>query len=325
MGVTMIELDRLSFHGSALNRPECVVCTARGRVYAADWRGGIGIVEPDGSTRFLVARDPGFELKPNGIALMPGGSFLIAHLGAETGGVFRLDRDGALSPFLTELDGRPLPPTNFAHHDSLGRTWITVSTRLVPRALGYRRDVADGFVILKDAHGARIVADGLGYTNECLVDPSGEWLYVNETFARKLSRFRIARDGSLSGKEVVFAFGSGVFPDGLTFDAEGGVWITSVVSNRVLRLDRHGRLDMILEDSEAGHLAWVEEAFLAGKLGRPHLDTVKGLRLRNITSLAFGGPGLKTAYVGCLLGDQIASFPSPVAGWAPVHWDWDVD
>ena len=41
---------------------------------------------------------------------------------------------------------------------------------------------------------ARVVADGLGYTNECAIHPSGQWLYVNETFARRLSRFRLAAD-----------------------------------------------------------------------------------------------------------------------------------
>ncbi len=321
----MIELHELSFHGTALQRPECVICTARGRLYTADWRGGIGVVDPDGSTRFILPRDPGLKLLPNGIALMPDGSFLVAHLGAETGGVFRLWRDGSLEPFLVELEGRPLPPTNYPHHDSKGRTWITVSTRLVPRALGYRGDHADGFIVLKDRHGARIVADGLGYTNECLVDPSGDWLYVNETFGRKLSRFRIERDGSLGAKQVVAEFGAGVFPDGLTFDASGDVWITSVISNRLIRVDRSGRQELLLDDGDEAHLAWVEEAYTAGRLGRPHLDDVKSSLLRNISSLAFGGADLRTGYLGCLLGDRIASFRSPVAGSPPAHWNWDID
>ena len=31
-------------------------------------------------------------------------------------------------PFLTEIDGAPLPPTNFAIEDECHRTWISVST-----------------------------------------------------------------------------------------------------------------------------------------------------------------------------------------------------
>jgi len=55
-------------------------------------------------------------------------------------------------------------------------------------------------------------------------------------------------------------------------------------------------------------------------MDRPHLDKAAGRVLRNISSLAFGGPDLRTAYLGCLLGDRVASFPSPVAGAPPVHW-----
>ena len=50
---------------------------------------------------------------------------------------------------------------------------------------------------------ARIVADGLGYTNEAVLDARGEWLYVNETFARRTTRFRIGADASLAAPETV--------------------------------------------------------------------------------------------------------------------------
>ena len=56
-------------------------------------------------------------------------------------------------------------------------------------------------------------------------------------------------------------------------------------------------------------------------MGRPHLDNNKGKVLRNTSSLAFGGADLKTAYLGCLLGNQIAMFDAPMAGLKPSHWD----
>ena len=101
-----------------------------------------------------------------------------------------------MRPFVERVDGVDLPPTNFVAIDTKARIWITVSTRCIPRARAYRGDVADGFIVLVDARGARIVAEGLGYTNEALVSPDGAWLYVNETFGRRLSRFRIATDGA---------------------------------------------------------------------------------------------------------------------------------
>jgi len=311
------------FVGSGLVRPECVLATADGSLYAADWRGGVAHLLPDGrQALYRSALPAGRPLRPNGVAMRQDGSFLLADLGETLGGVFHLRRDGTVRPFLESVEGVDLPPSNYVAIDPLGRTWITVSTRQVPRARGYTAAVADGFVVLADARGARIVADGLGYTNEALVSPDGAWLYVNETFSRRLSRFRIAPDGALSGKEVVATFGHGTYPDGLALDAEGGVWITSIVSNRVIRVDRDGAQTLVIEDADPAHVDWAEQAYRAGTMGRQHLDKAAGKVLRNVSSLAFGGPDLRTAYLGCLLGDAIACFRTGVAGHPPVHWSW---
>ncbi len=319
----MISLDSVSFVGKDLERPECVLCTKAGNLYVSDRRGGITRIHPDGTQTRTLAKDAGLDLVPNGIALMPDGSFLMAHLGKEEGGVFRLDSDGNLSPFCLEADGEVLSPTNFVHLDAAGRIWISVSTRIRPRAGAYRPTASDGFIVLVEDGTARIVADGIGYTNECLVYPGGEWLYVNETFTRRLSRFPIHSDGSLGNKQVVAEFGEGTFPDGMAFDDAGGVWIVSIVSNRLIRVAPDGSQTIYLEDSDREHLAWVEEAYQAHRMDRPHLDQVKSRRLKNISSLSFGGKDLKTMYLGCLLGDAVARLPSEFAGVPPVHWNFD--
>lgn len=315
-----VKVEDIQFVGQGLVRPECVLAAANGRIYTADWRGGVAVREPDGNQWLLAPEAAGFALRPNGICLMPDGAFLIAHLGDTDGGVFRIDDAGGLSPFLTEVEGEALPPVNYVHRDPHDRVWITVSTRLVPRDLGYRPDVADGFVVLVDRRGARVVADGLGYTNECLVHPDGRRLLVNETFGRRLTAFEITDDGRLTNPSVVTDFGVGTFPDGLAFDAEGGVWITSIVSNRLIRIAGDGTQQQLLEDVDPDYLERVEAAFQAGTMGRSHLDKVKSRRLPSISSLAFAGRDLRTALLGCLLGDAIASFRSPVAGYPPSHW-----
>ena len=321
MATPTLPLDSLRFIGKGLNRPECVLATARGDLYAADWRGGVAQIAPDGSHVLYAGKLPGDRpLRPNGIALRRSGSFLLADLGDKEGGVFELFRDGRVAPFLVEVDGVELPPTNFVAEDAAGRVWVTVSTRKSPRSLDYRPDCASGFIVLADAKGARIVADGIGYTNEAIVSPDGVWLYVNETFGRRLSRLPIRPDGSLGAKEVVTAFGKGTYPDGLTFDAQGHVWITSIVSNRVIRVAPNGAQQLVLEDADPAHVEECEAAYVSGTLGRPHLDKVTGRLLRNVSSLAFGGADLRTAYLGCLLGDSIAVFDSPVAGHPPAHW-----
>ena len=316
-----LPLEDLRFIGSGLVRPECVLANAAGDLFTADWRGGVAHLRPDGSVALYVGRGPaGLALKPNGIALLRDGSFLLTHLGDDEGGVFRLQRDGEVTPWLQRVDGVNLPPTNFVVEDATGRFWVTVSTRLKPRALGYRRSCNDGFIVRVDSRGAAIVADGLGYTNEVAVHPSGRWLYVNETFARRLSRFALHPDGSLGAKEVVTEFGPGTFPDGLAFDEEGHAWVVSIVSNRLIRVAPDGTAAIWLEEADADHLSWVEQAYEAGTMGRTHLDGAPSRSLRNISSVAFAGRERRTAVLGCLLGERLATLHLPVAGVKPTHW-----
>jgi sugar lactone lactonase YvrE len=322
-----MEISQAAFGwmGRGLDRPECVLTHRSGWVFAASWKGagGVQAIAPDGTTYDHLAIG-GATVRPNGIALEPEGSFLLAHLGAEDGGVYRLAPDGMLTPMLTEIGGRPIPPSNFPAVDSRGRLWLTVSTTLTPRARDYRPDARSGLIIVKDARGARVVADDVGYANELLISEDGASLYVNETFGRRLVRYRIAVDASLQGPEVIAAFGAGTYPDGLALDAEGGFWITSIVSNRVIRVTPDGRQEVVVEDADAAHVEWVEQAFQSGAMGRPHLDGVASKVLRNISSLAFGGPDMRTGHLGCLLGDSIATLPLPVAGRALPHYTCDI-
>ena len=322
----MMNPARLDYVGASLNRPECVLAHASGHLLVGDWTGGGGVtvIEPDGHCRRVLASDHEAPLRPNGIALLPGGSILLAHLGESDGGVYRLGADGRTTPFCLEVDGAPLPPTNFVGLDHRGRIWITVSTRKHPRSLDYRPDAGEGFVVLVDGEGARIVADGLGYTNECVVDLAGERLFVNETFGRRIACFDIVEGGGLTGKRTIAEFGEGTFPDGLALDAEGGLWVTSIVSNRVIRVAPDGTQETVLEDSDPEHVAWVERAYLEHSMGRPHLDTARGGHLRNLSSLAFGGADLRTAYLGSLHGDAVAHFRAPLAGQPPAHWFFDL-
>jgi hypothetical protein len=55
-------------------------------------------------------------------------------------------------------------------------------------------------------------------------------------------------------------------------------------------------------------------------MGRPHLDGAPSRSLRNISSIAFAGADRRTAVLGCLLGERLATLRLPVAGVAPTHW-----
>jgi SMP-30/Gluconolactonase/LRE-like region len=310
----------LTFLGQDLARPECVVVTARGDVFASDRRGGIARVR-DGRPPELILGRGVEEFLPNGFALLPDRSLMIANLGP-AGGVWRMLRDGELVPELLEVDGMSLPPTNFAnaeHTTGTLRLWVSVSTRKVPREQAMRSDTADGYIVLKDARGTRIVADELGFTNENKLDPSGRWLYVNETMARRLSRFALKGDG-LGPRETVAEFSDGIFPDGFEFDAEGGIWIASVVSNRLLRIAPDGSQTVVLDDGDPEAIARAERHFAEHRFTRADIDAGRDGVLGNLASVTFGGPDLRTVYLGSLFAERIATFRSPIAGATPLHW-----
>lgn len=319
------DMSDVTFLGENLMRPECVFATKAGVIYASyanpDGRGGVSCIYLDGRIETILATqgDVPTPFITNGYALMPDGGFLIANLGPD-GGVYKLDRDGTLTLFLDSVDGRKLPSTNFVNRDAQGRIWISVSTWKDPRDLAFRRGVCDGFVILVDERGTRIVADDVDFANENKIHPSGEWLYVHETMGRAVVRYRINADGSVGPKEIAAEYGAGIFPDGFEFDEEGGIWVTSIVSNRILYVAPDGTQHVYLDAGDPDLTARAEVAYQKDEFNRDYQNAGNASALGNCASLCFGGPDLKTIYVGSLAGDRISSVRSPVAGAVPAHW-----
>lgn len=315
-----LSLRDISSIGRGMQRPECVLATRSGDLFCSDSRGGYNIVRPDGRSRFVRAVGAPDDFMPNGIALLPNRDVLAANL-ADSSGVWRIRPDGQASLHLAEADGVPLPPVNFVGLDASGRLWISVSTRAVPRHPAFRKGAADGFIAVHDRGATRIVADGVAFANEAIVDPSGAWLYVNETVGQCTSRYPIRADGALGPCETVAEYPAATFPDGFTFDADGGVWIVSVASNRIIHVDRDGRQTIVVEDADADELAELTAAFERGEPVREMVEIGARRTLRNIASIGFGGPDLRTVYMGSLAHDGIQTFRAPVQGAPLVHWE----
>lgn len=329
MSAPSLDLDAVRFVGHDLSRPECVLATRRGVLWVPDWRGGVVRIDPDGTQSAIgcAARKEDTDFLPNGIALLRDGSLLIANLGAE-GGIWRLWPDGRREPWLMEVAGERLPAVNFVWLDERERVWFTVMFRSHPGAgrHGFNAALPDAWVGLVDGidspRSARLAGEGIITANECRIGLDGRHLYVNETFAHQLCRFPLRSDGSLGPREVVAQFGEDTLPDGLTLDAEGGLWITGVAANHIIRVMPDGSWTLVAEDKDEAHMALVRAAVRDGSLNRALLYDNHARVLPNVTSLAFGGPDLRTAYLGSVSGERIAAFDSPVAGARPVHWDW---
>ncbi len=315
----MNSLDKIKFIGNGLNRPECVIVDPENTLHISDFRGGISRIRNNGELK-LTKPNNGFKIKPNGLTIFNKNSWLVTHLDNHEGGVYKLDFDGEIEPYLLEIENRAIPPTNYVHYDYEGRIWITVSTRKIPRILSHKSDCDDGFIILVDDGKPKIVADGLGFANECFYNPFDKKLYVNETFAKKVSSFDIGKNGMLVNKNILTHFGFGEFPDGLTLDSEGFFWVTSIFSNKIIRVSPNGNQKIILQDSDLKYVNSIEAAYKKGTLTRKLMNEVKSIKLKNISSLAFGGKNLKDIYLGCLLGEKIAYFKNEIAGLEPAFW-----
>ncbi len=101
---------------------------------------------------------------------------------------------------------------------------------------------APGIVALVTPDGsARRVADGLAFPNGMLVTHDNATLIIAESYAKRLSAFGIAADGSLTGRREWAGLGDGV-PDGICLDAEGAVWYADVPNKRCVRVREGGEV-----------------------------------------------------------------------------------
>ncbi len=129
--------------------------------------------------------------------------------------------------------------------------------------------------------GAVVCANGLGWS------PDSRAFYFCESFRFAIFAYDFDPDaGDLSARRVFATLdqSSGGFPDGLTVDAEGGVWSVQNGAGRVLRYDPDGEVTHELE-----------------------------MPLPQPTSCIFGGPDLDVLYVTSsrqnLTPEQLARYP----------------
>jgi gluconolactonase len=317
--------------GRDLQRPECILAEPDGTLWSADARGGVMRIDPDGS-QALVAQvvdsrfaesdsDDRYTMQgtlPNGLAFTPEGDFVIANFGTDA--IELMTRSGESRTLYTEIDGEPLGKTNFVLTDSRGRLWFTVTTRLQPWTRSINEHAPDGYVGLIDEAGIRIVADGFVGTNEIRFDADEEWLYVVESNARRISRLRALADGQLRDRDVYGPGDLGGVPDGFAFDVDGNLWITLVNADRLVALTPEGEVLTLLDDGDPERVAAWDEHFFSGTMTPELLGSARGTLAPMMASVTFGGPDLRTVYLGSLMGTTIPSFRSPVAGLPPVHW-----
>lgn len=327
------QVDRaaIRYAGQDLQRPECILAEPDGTLWTADARGGVMRIAPDGTQTLIAQRAPGADDRPkspeslilggtlpNGLAFDRDGNILIANFGTDA--IELMTRDGKSRTLYDRIDGQPLGKTNFVLVDSRGRIWFTVTTRMTPWTRSINEKTPDGYVGLIDERGIRIVADGFVGTNEIRFDAKEEWLYVVESNARRISRVRIADGGSEIEREVFGPSDLGGIPDGFAFDAYGNLWTTLIMSERLIAITPEGEVLTLFDDGNPQQLASFDRHFHAGTMTPEVMASCKGTVAPWMASVTFGGPDLRTVYLGSLMGNKLPYFRSPVAGLPLPHW-----
>ncbi|MGY2322989.1 MULTISPECIES: SMP-30/gluconolactonase/LRE family protein [Pseudomonas] len=327
-----VERDTIGFIGHDLQRPECIIAQPDGSLWAADARGGVMHIAASGEQTLLAPKqmeghETSFESRyvqsqgaslPNGLALTEQGDFIICNWGLDR--IEKLDRQGNIQVLFDQLDGKPMGKTNFPLRDRQGRIWFTVTTTMQPWTDSINSGVLDGYIGVIDEQGIRIVAEGFGGTNEIRFDDNEEWLYVVESNVRRISRLRLNADGSLSDREVFGPAELEGFPDGFAFDTFGNLWVTLVMSDKLIALTPDGEVLTLLDDGNPQATALLNQHYQAKTLTPQIMQAAHGTLAPWMASLTFGGPDLKTVYLGSLQGTHIPFFQAPVAGQPLIHW-----
>ena len=201
-----------------------------GRLWFANWGVAqeIRTVEVGGRGE-VIAKGP----KPAGFCIdfLPNGDLLVTGEGQ----ILRRQGDGS---FVTHAD--------LSH---LGQAWneITVDDRgnIYVNDVGFRfgrEQFRPGTIALVTPDGqARQVADNIAFPNGMVVTPDNSTLIVAESFARTLTAFDIATDGSLSNRRV---WAANIGADGICLDAEGAIWSPNIAAGtpEVIRLREGGEV-----------------------------------------------------------------------------------
>ena len=110
---------------------------------------------------------------------------------------------------------------------------------------------------------------GYGVPNGPAFSPCGRWLYHSDTAKRIMYRFARTEEGGLADREPFIHFSEeNGYPDGMTVDAEGHLWVAHWGGGRISRFTPEGKLDRAI-----------------------------ALPARQVTNISFAGPDLGRMFV----------------------------
>ncbi len=222
---------------------------------------------------------------PNGLAEGRGGILYVA----QNGGSSRPDAGNApaAEPGIQRVEGervtylaRGLEAPNDLCFGPDERLYFTDPRR--PAATGERQP--GRVYALAEGGEPELLAEGPAYTNGIAFGPDPTELYVAETLGQRVLGYRL-RDGRL-GQPTEFCRTEPGFPDGMSFDADGRLYVAATLAREVQVFDQRG--------------ACIEK-LPCGEESMP-------------TNCCFGGPEGKTLFVTESRGARVLAFDLAAPG-----------
>jgi sugar lactone lactonase YvrE len=231
----------------SLHRPEDGVALQDGRLLVTDQEVGLRQVEPDGTSRpFGHLTAAGYSHHPpqhsggaNGLSLEPDGIHVLL---ADVFGaaIYRVN----VATEAAEKVYQHRYGINAAVRDSRGAIWFTQSAHNTPEEgearmwASVEHPAPEGALLRlasengKFAPEAVVVVDSLYFGNGVAIDERNGYLYLAETTAARVLRFRVdLTRGTLSERSV---FVDSVGADNLELDVAGNLWVASPLTSEIL-------------------------------------------------------------------------------------------
>jgi sugar lactone lactonase YvrE len=177
-------------------------------------------------------------------------------------GLHRFDPDSGTFDLIVEVDAElPDNRLNDGVVDPKGRIWFGTMDNS-------ERAKTGAFYCFDRGELKRTHLTGISITNGPAVSPDGDRLYWVDTLGGTINACDIGSDGDLGpSREVVYVMPAEGHPDGPTVDSEGCIWISLYSGWETRRYSPDGKL----------------------------LERVR-FPVSNITKIAFGGEGLRSAF-----------------------------
>jgi gluconolactonase len=255
------------FSEPRLQHPEAVAVGPDSWIWCGSENGEILRIAPDGSRIELVARAGGFTLglafdADRALFFCDNKDRAVYRLDLASRGVARFTPPGIRIPNYPVVDARRR------------RLLISDSYDFANSGPGvWAYDLETG-------EGRLWYSEPMTFANGMALAPSGDALFVCETFARRITRIVIGDNGLAAGAGV-FAENLPGLPDGIAFDVSGNLFVGCYEPSRILRVAADGRkAEVYIEDptahlfSHPTNIAFDGADLFAANLGRWHITRI---------------------------------------------------